>query len=189
VKVPITGPSKTVPIQIKREGELPKDLSIQSIDLEPHGVTLFGSQKVLDSLDFVNVTLDLSDITKDTTVELDVSTPDGVNKVAPDKVKAIIDVAKQSTKTLKDIPIKVIGQSDGLSVSFIDPSDQQVDVKLKGTKEALKDIQPSDIEANIDVTGLSTGEQFPDIEISGLPDNVKAEPESKKAKVRITEGT
>lgn len=189
VKVPITGPSKTVPIQIKREGSLPDGLSIQSIDLEPHDVTLFGSQKVLDSLDFVNATLDLGDITKDTTVKLDVSIPKGVNKIAPKTVKAVIDVGKQSTKTLKNIPIKVIGQSDGLNISFLDPTDAQVDVKLKGTKEALKDIQSSDIEANIDVSGLSTGEQFSDIEISGLPENVKAEPKSKKAKIRITEGT
>jgi YbbR domain-containing protein len=53
VKVPVAGPSKTVPINISNKTSIPDDLSIASIEKDPNEVTLFGPNDVLEDIEFV----------------------------------------------------------------------------------------------------------------------------------------
>lgn len=186
-KVPITGDSKTVPTQVEKNGSLPNGLSIASIELKPSAITLFGSKKVLDGIGYVNVPIDLNNITQDTTMKLEIPTPDGVNKIAPNKVTAVINVTKQDTQAMEGIPITVL-KSDGQKVSFVSPKDQQVNVTLVGSKGSLKGIKPSDIDAYVDVSGLSTGEHSVSIQFNSPKSNVTIDSNVTKAKIKITQG-
>ncbi|HEU5139142.1 MAG TPA: CdaR family protein [Bacillales bacterium] len=187
VKVPIIGPSTTVPVQIERKGSLPDGLSIQSIEKKQREITLFGPQEVLDEIQFVKVPLNLDEISEDQTVELEVPIPEDVNKIAPEKIKVGVDVAKEVTKTLEDIPINVVGKSEGLFVTFLNPSDGVVNVTLTGPEGALESIEDQDIEAYIDVNGLSTGEHSVNIQVNSLQSNIGAEPAIDQAEIDITE--
>lgn len=99
ITVPITSPSKKVPFKIERTGNLPDGISISSIETSPSEVTVYGSQKVLDALDFIDgVKLDLSKIKDDTEIDADIPLPDGVKKVSPETVKIKVKVATAEEK-------------------------------------------------------------------------------------------
>lgn len=70
-----------MPFKIERTGSLPDGVSIANIESSPSEVTVYGSQDVLDSLEFIDgVSLDLSKINKDSDIEADIPLPDGVKK-------------------------------------------------------------------------------------------------------------
>ncbi|HET7658126.1 MAG TPA: CdaR family protein [Bacillales bacterium] len=189
VKVPVTGDSKLVPIQMQKIGSLPDGLSIVSIDLQPSQVTLFGSKRDLEGIGYVNIPVDLSNIKKDTTIKLNLTKPDGVTKIAPEQVKVTVNVSKQSTKTFTDVPIDIFDRSDGQTYKITKPEDDQVDVTLSGAKEILKDIKKSDIQVYVDASGLSVGHHTVPIQVNQTNSNVKASPSMDQAEIQVTQGT
>lgn len=98
VVVPMEQQSKTVPIHVDQKGTLSDGLNMESIDLKSDEATLYGPKDVLDGIDDIKTSLDLSKIKKDTTVELDVTKPKGVNKITPEKVKADVNVTGEAAK-------------------------------------------------------------------------------------------
>src|SRR5699024_9493059 len=103
VKVPINEQSKEVAVKEELRHSLPDDLMLESVELDPDEVTLFGTKEVLNEINKVVFPLYRADIQKDTTVELTPMLPDGVNKLTPEKIEATVHVAKPETKTLKDL--------------------------------------------------------------------------------------
>ncbi|WP_377891980.1 YbbR-like domain-containing protein [Alkalihalobacillus sp. R86527] len=96
VKVPINNPSKKVPVELEQKGELPEGISISSITVEPKEVAVFGPLEELEKLEAIDgASIDLSKITKDTTLELNVPAPDGMSKVDPQKIKVKITVSDE----------------------------------------------------------------------------------------------
>lgn len=185
VEVPISENSKVVPVQPVTKGHLPAGLSVQSITFKTDQVTLFGPKNVLEDIPNLKVPVELKGIDGDTTENLNVQVPDGVSKVTPEQVSAIINVTKQSTKTLDSVPITVKGKSDGENISFQNPQDQQVQLTLTGKKQVLQAIGSSDVQAAIDISDLPPGEHTVPIEITG-PDQVKIDSNVEEAVIDIT---
>jgi YbbR domain-containing protein len=187
VTVPINSPSKTVPLKINQTGTLPDGLSIVKIETVPNKVTIFGPKEKIDPIKFIDgITVNLDEITKDTTLEMDVPMPEGVKSVNPSKVKIHIDVQKEEAKTFKDVPIHVIGLGEQNTVEFIDPKKQAMDVRLYGTPDILNGVTENDVELYIDVSGLGVGEHEVKLEWNG-PQNVKWELPKENVKVKISE--
>ncbi|MGG1687925.1 CdaR family protein [Pseudalkalibacillus sp. NRS-1564] len=185
VKVPITAPYKKVPIKLDQKGKLPDGVSISSIDLEPSEVSVFGPEEELGKLEFLDgIPLDLSKITKDTTVELDVPVPDGMKKVDPETVEAKIKVGKEDEKAFEDVPIKVTGVSDGLTANISEPETGSTDMKIYGVSSVLENIQNDDFQACIDASGLSEGEHELELQWNG-PSYVRWSGSSKKVTLQI----
>ncbi|MFK3961709.1 CdaR family protein [Guptibacillus hwajinpoensis] len=185
VKVPITAPYKKVPIKLDQKGKLPDGVSISSIDLEPSEVSVFGPEEELSKLEFLDgIPLDLSKITEDTTVELDVPVPDGMKKVDPETVKAKIKVGNEDEKAFEDVPIKVTGVSDGLTANISEPETGSTDMKIYGVSSVLENIQNDDFQAYIDASGLSEGEHELELQWNG-PSYVRWSGSSKKVKLQI----
>lgn len=189
VKVPITGDSKVVPIQIQKNGTLPDGLSVTSIDLEPSQVTMFGSKKSLKGIDYVKLPVDLSNIKDNTTMMLNLMKPNGVNKLAPVQVKVTVNVSKQTTKTINNVSVKISGKSDGQNYQILKPKDQTVDITLSGAKDVLKTIKKSDLQVYVDASSLSTGDHMVPIQINPVNNNVQAVPSVQKAEVQVNQGT
>ncbi|MGA3882035.1 CdaR family protein, partial [Bacillus pumilus] len=86
-------------------------------------VTVYGYQKVLDSLDFSDgVKLDRSKIKEDTEIDADIPLPEGVKKVSPETVKIRVKVATAQEKKIDNVPISVVGLSKDLTSDVGSPS-------------------------------------------------------------------
>ncbi|MGB7998933.1 MAG: CdaR family protein [Anaerobacillus sp.] len=189
VKVPVTAPYKKVPIKLDQKGKLPEGVSISSIELDPSEASVFGPEKDLDKLEFLDgIPLDLSEISKDTTIELDIPVPKGMKKVDPDKVKAKIKIGKENKKAFKDVPIKVTGVSDGLTANISKPQNGSTDLTLYGVSNILDKIQNSDFQAYIDASGLSEGEHELSLQWNG-PSYVRWSGSLKKVTLTIDNST
>ncbi|KIL25173.1 hypothetical protein C2W58_03863 [Bacillus pumilus] len=186
ITVPISSPSKKVPFKIERTGSLPDGISISSIETSPSEVTVYGSQKVLDSLDFIDgVKLDLSKIKDDTEIDADIPLPDGVKKVSPETVKIKVKVATAQEKKIDNIPISVVGLSKDLTSDFVSPSSGRLTLTAKGSKSAIDKLKASDVEAYINVGDLNEGTHEVTIQVNG-PQNVTWTLSSSKVKVKLT---
>nr|MDH3175708.1 YbbR-like domain-containing protein [Bacillus pumilus] len=186
ITVPISSPSKKVPFKIERTGSLPDGISISSIETSPSEVTVYGSQKVPDSLDFIDgVKLDLSKIKDDTEIDADIPLPDGVKKVSPETVKIKVKVATAQEKKIDNVPISVVGLSKDLTSDFVSPSSGRLTLTAKGSKSAIDKLKASDVEAYINVGDLNEGTHEVTVQVNG-PQNVTWTLSRSKVKVKLT---
>ncbi|QPA31103.1 CdaR family protein [Thermaerobacillus caldiproteolyticus] len=187
VTVPVTSPSKSVPLKINRIGILKKGLSIVKIETVPNQVTIFGPKEKIDRIEFIDgITINLGEITKDTTLEMKVPLPEGVKSVDPSKVKINIQVQEEQTKTFKALPIHVLGLSDQYTVEFLEPEEQNMDVQLSGAPSILNSIQADDLELYINVNELGVGEHEVPVEVNG-PQNITWNLPKNKVKIKISQ--
>ncbi|AGT30595.1 YbbR-like domain-containing protein ybbR [Geobacillus genomosp. 3] len=187
VTVPVKSPSKTVPLQVQTTGELPDGVHLVSIDPEPDRVTIYGPKEVLDQIDKLEgLTVDLDDITDDTTVELDVPSPDGVKSVDPAKVKVHIDIEKDEARTWENVPITVVGLPDSYEADFLKPLEGKITVRLIGPPDIVRGLTKDDVRLYVDVSGLDAGEHQVPIQWD-KPEQVRWEPSTETAMVNISE--
>ncbi|WP_066175245.1 CdaR family protein [Bacillus marinisedimentorum] len=184
VKVPVSSPSAVVPFKINRKGDLPEGLSVNSFDVEPSEITIFAPNDVLEKIEYIDdVTIDLSEITKDTVMELDIPIPDGVKRIDPEKVKVTIDVEAKADKTFTSLPIEVVGLSSDLSASFTGETNT-ADLVIYGSESVLKDITAEDIEIYADLSGYSKGTHDVKLEVNG-PQNITWSLDPETAEIQI----
>ncbi|MDA1478096.1 CdaR family protein [Bacillus changyiensis] len=187
ITVPVTSPSKKVPIKLERKGKLPSGISISNLDTSPGEVTVYGPKNVLDSLEFIDgAKIDLSKIKDNTELEVDVPVPKGAHKVSPEKVKVKVKVDKEEENTIKNVPIKTVGLNDTRTLEFLDPKTGKLDITAKGSAAELAKLQSSDIELYVNVADLNDGVHHVKLEVNGpqnitwsLPKNVKVRISSK----------
>ncbi|MCL6585399.1 MAG: YbbR-like domain-containing protein [Anoxybacillus sp.] len=186
VTVPIKSPSKSVPLKINRVGTLKEGLSIVKIEAVPNEVTIFGPKDKIDPIEFIDgITVNLDDITSDTTLEVPVPLPEGVKSVDPAKVKIHIQVQQEETKTFSSLPIHVVGLGDQYNVQFLNPKDGNMDVQVYGAPSVLDSIRADDLQLYVNASELGIGEHDVEIEVNG-PQNITWKLPSNKAKIRIS---
>lgn len=160
VQVPVTSPSKSVPINFTTKGSLPDGLVISSIKLNTNHVNIYGPKdKINDMTSLDGLTIPLDNIHGNQTLHLPLPVPSGVEKLDPSTVDVNVKVDKPTTKLFKEMPIDVMGLPDNYDIGFKDPVNRSLDVELKGAPDVLSNIDRKDIELYIDVTGLSAGDQ------------------------------
>ncbi|MED1865551.1 CdaR family protein [Fictibacillus nanhaiensis] len=181
VSVPIKKPKKTVPISIDTKGKLEEGLTLQSITSDPSEITLTGTTTSLDKIDsYKGITIDLSDIKKDTTLTVDVPVPDGIDDVSLKEVTVDVNVEKtgteaeteteagtetdaepetdqETTKTFSDVPLTLLGNAADKQATILDPADGVVDVTIRGKKSVLNSLRKSDLQGIVDVSSLDQG--------------------------------
>ncbi len=173
VRVPVTSPNREVPTKVTRTGELEEGLSIQEVDIDPAEVTIFGPTEIIENINVLDVgTLDLSEITESGTYEMTVPIPAGVEQVSPETVNVTVIIAAEEMEELADVPIEVVGASDGHTVTFEGANERVMSLTARGTEELLERLTLADIQAFIDVSDLAEGDHTVDIQING-PANIR----------------
>lgn len=187
VKVPIIAPNKKVPFKINRKGNLPKGISIQSFEVTPSEITVFGPKEIIEPIEMIeNIDIDLSKLDKDQTIEVKVPIPQGVINVSPEVLTIKVDVEPEESKTLTNVPVKVNGIPDTSNVVLVAPEDGLVNLTIYGAKKVLDGIQPGDFDVRLNASGLTNGEHEVDIEVVSGPQNVKWEINPSKATIQIS---
>jgi YbbR domain-containing protein len=159
VEVPITSPFKTMPLQLKLQGQPPLGYSVASMDQKVKKVTVYGQQKQLDTMDFFGgPVVDLSGLTDSKELSLDIGLPNSnITKVDPPSVDVKINIVPSATRTLTGVPIKIVGQNDGFDTKVIQPAIGLIDLKLEGAPDLLDKVQLADVQAFVDVSNLPPG--------------------------------
>lgn len=79
VEVSISQPSKTVPITVKQTGKQLSTVSDYTFTLSKEKIKIYGSSATLDTIDAIEVDVDVSNIDSTTKKKVNLSLPDGVS--------------------------------------------------------------------------------------------------------------
>lgn len=143
-----------------------------TITIDPLEITVSGSESALAALESVNIgTVNLADITKDTTMEFEINLPEGVeNESRITTAKVDISFAELATATFEITRINVINVASGMKADLLT---KVMTVTVRGPADQILNLKQSAITVTVDlfgVTGTETVEpiitfsdSFPDV--------------------------
>ena len=156
VKVPVSSPHKTIPIVLNIVGDVPNNMAIETITMDRQTVTVYASEKILGSLEAVNVDFDASTLTRDTKIAAPIKLPDGVTSSDIAMVNLDIKLGESSKKVIKDVNINYRNNNNNYS-AIIENNQTKVDVEIIGTDTNIENISATDLFVYIDLMGLEPG--------------------------------
>ncbi|MFZ3579145.1 YbbR-like domain-containing protein [Virgibacillus sp. DJP39] len=184
VSAKLLNPSKTVPVAVPTTGDLPDGYSLSSIKANTDEVEVFATSAVLEGIKEVSTEeIDLSDLTKSTTIKTKLSLPDGARVPKTEEIEVKIDLER--AKTIKNVSIEVEKLEDGQDISFVKPDDAKTSVTAIGTEESISKLTAEDIQLLVNAEGLGEGEHQVPLTIKG-PDNITFKAEMEQVTIEIT---
>lgn len=151
---------KEVPIVFEPVNKAADGYEISDISLSSDTVKLSGAEDLLAEIEKIDITsdMDVSNITKNTTINIDLTEkiPQGVQINDDGKIEVTVKVYKLVTKTLKikTADLDVDNLKAGLEITF--PS-EHVEITLRGEKNIIDDISKDTLKASIDLKGAEKG--------------------------------
>ncbi|HCY06240.1 MAG TPA: hypothetical protein DHS57_02905 [Erysipelotrichaceae bacterium] len=158
VTVPVTSPNKTVAIIAEATGEVMEGMAIDSITLDQQTVTIYAPESVLSKIDQVVVNIDMSTITKDSTVLRPITLPTGVNSVNINQVTMDVKLDEAITKTVDGVTINYKNNVNNYRFGA-DDNITTVSVDVTGTKSNIDNIKADDINVFFDMAEAVPGPQ------------------------------
>ncbi|MED3647095.1 YbbR-like domain-containing protein [Halalkalibacterium halodurans] len=188
VRIPVESPSVELPVRVTRAGELPDGLSIESVEIEPNTVTVYGPQDVLDELSVIegeDLSVDLSAIEDTETITLDVPVPEGAESVSPAQIEVTLHIEEEDELEMAEVPIDIVGIADNMEVVFTDGSPSVVALSVFGASKHLQNLEVGDIDIYVDVNGLSEGVHEVPLEFEG-PSFLRFKADTSTTELRLT---
>ena len=185
--VTITSPSKEVPVKVVPVGNLAFGKSIKSMDASLSKITVYGSQEAIDSIEQLEVEIDVKGLDKDKEYNVTLKKPKGITELSSKTMTVKVVIDNSSSKEFENISIQSENLADNLKVQALSDEYRQVTVVVKGSEESLKNITNSDIKAYIDLKDFGVGEHEVDVQVTGSDLKLTYASKTKKIKVRITE--
>lgn len=182
---------KSIPVKVQTTGSLKKGLTLESITANPNTIKIIGTEDNLNSTDeILSEPIDLSSITGNETIITNLIVPSNI-ALLPNENEIEVEVkinsnsdtnstenegdgSGESTKTF-ELPVSVVGSLNGYNVSL---SNDTTTVVLRGTEEALSNIEPSDLSCEIDISKLTADGGSVTPTITNNNSNVTIESES-----------
>jgi YbbR domain-containing protein len=172
VSVPVLqqGGYRDLAVKVVVTGQVASGYHLTSISVYPPVVTVFASDPALVNAlpGYVETSsLDLEGAKADIEKRLALILPPGVSVVGDQTVLVQASVsAIESSVTLLDQPVEVVGLAPGLAAQISPPT---VDIILSGPLPVLEGLTPSDVHVVIDLTGFSVGthQVVPRIDLPG----------------------
>ena len=158
VKVPVTSPSKVVPINVEVSGEVPDGKAIDSITMDQQSVTIYGSETVLANIEQVVVNLDASSLTKDSSVVRPIVLPSGVGSASVSQVTMAVTLGEGVKKTIDGVTINYINNVKNYKATQPD-NKTTTSVVVFGTQKNVDKIKASDINVYFDMSKAEPGLQ------------------------------
>lgn len=182
--ITVSAPSKEVNLNFVPTGNMPFGKAISSYSFSMNKITIYGSNEVLSEINDININVDVSNINKDTTLDVDIPKPNGIKSMSNATVKIKLTVTDISAKSnVFSINITGINTPDGMVAQPIDENNGVIEVEVKGAQSVVDNIKAEDITAYVDLKGLSEGEHELNVNVKGT--NSLATYVAKKTKVKI----
>ena len=187
VSISVTQPKKTVPIEVVQVGTMEEGLAISTCTLSDEEITLYAKQSVLDQIDHIEISLPVSNITSDRTLEMPITLPQGVTQASLSSVSVSVTVGERTSATFSDVQVRLINQEaeiDGMPIT-LDP--RTVSVTVSGSEEMLQNITKEDIMVTADLKGITAaGERQLTLSVSGSNRLVEYQLETSEITVTVS---
>ncbi|WP_055105342.1 CdaR family protein [Paenibacillus ihumii] len=168
VDIPVSKLYKSVPLEVREVGQLPDGLVVASVESDVKGVAIYGSKEVLEGISSYSVAVDLSQFkgTNQTRYTVDLTPPEGSEKIEPSSVTVTVKVEPPGQREISGIPITLKQDNPQLAVTILDPSDKRLSLTVVGAKEIIDNLKPEDIKITADISGLGPGPHMVPLDIA-----------------------
>ncbi len=147
----------TKPVNIITTGEMKSGKAIASISSSVSEVEVYGEKSVVDAIDAIEASLDISTIDSEKSISVNLIKPNGVRYLSQSNTNVKISIGDQVQRKIEGLKVRQEGLGEGLSAGA-SSKDQTIDVIVKGVDSVInKDISDTDIYAYVDLTGLKAG--------------------------------
>ena len=183
-EVELSSPSKKVSLNFVPTGTMTRGKSIGGYTFSQNSVTIYGDKETLDSIDTVDVVVDVSKISSDTTFKAEIKKPSGVKTLSENYVTVTLTVTDSSSEPVRfDIPLSGINVEPGLIAQPIDEENGHITVEAQGASSVLSSLDKSDITAYVDLSGLEPGTYTRPVQVKGT--NPLATYKAKRTEVTV----
>lgn len=155
VTVPVTSPSKDVPLELEPVGVLPDGLAIDSYTIDHQAITIFGNLDLINNIDKIKLQLPVFSIKEDCTKTVPINLPSGVNSSNVSKVNISLKLTKAVEKEFKNIPIGFINNTKGYKLAPVDGEKVSTTVKVTGSSNQLSAFKAESLNVYIDLKEVS----------------------------------
>ena len=184
--ITITSPSKEIPIKVVPKGNVAFGKSIQSMDTSLSKITVYGEQEAIDKIEQLEVEIDVKGLEKDKDYNVTLKKPKGITELSSKTMTIKVTVANSSSREIPNVSVQSENLDSNLKVQALTDEDRQVTVVVSGSEEIIKNIQPSDIIAYIDLKDFGVGEREVEVKVKGTDLRLTYASKTKKVKVKIT---
>ena len=185
--VTITSPSKEIPIKVVPRGNLAFGKSIKSMDTNISKITVYGEQAAIDEIEQLEVEIDVKGLDRDKEFNVTLKKPKGITELSTKTLNVKVVIDNSSSKEFENIPVTTENLDSKYKVQALSEADRQVTVVVKGSEEALKNIEASDIKAYIDLKNYGVGEHKVEVKVTGTDLKLSYSSKTDKVKVKISE--
>lgn len=183
--VKITSPSKKVPIRVIPEGT-PEGKAVKTLTPSVEEVTIYGTEEALANIEYLPVTIDVSNVTTNKTYTVNLTKPTGIREISKKTVTISLVLDDVVSKEIKGKQIKTINLEPGYVAQAISAEHSSVDIIAKGSSSVLDNLDESTIVAYVDLTGLKEGEHEVSVQVRGEDTKLTYTPRVTKVKIRIS---
>lgn len=157
IQCDVSSYSKEVSIVPQYTGQFESGFGLESITLSKDKVRIYGKEELLNSINSVYVTIDISGLSSDKSYsKLLISGIEKINKLSFDTVDAALRVSPAVKKTITDIPVNIINNENNYQVTFANGQDK-VSIEVEGVEAKLNDVSINDFNAIINLEDLKSG--------------------------------
>jgi len=183
-EINLTSPSKTVPLNFVSKGTLSTGKAISSYSFSQNEITIYGDFKTLESINGIDVEVDVSDIKEDSTLKVEINKPNGVKSISTTYVTVSLGITDSSTEPVEfEVALTGINVGEGLIAQPLDDVNGFITIEVQGASSVLSSIDKSDIMVYVDLEGLTEGTYTKEIIVKGS--NPLAIYKAKKTEVSI----
>ena len=142
---------KSVPVVVPRIGSLPEALKLISLEVTPQNVEVTGPQTELGLISSVkSEPIDLRDIKTDINLDVGLSRPGKLSRVAPDRIRVALTLSAFEVKRSFDNRLIEVRAT---SVDKINLSQERATVEVKGPRVIVNTLSPEDVVPYIRLRG------------------------------------
>lgn len=167
-EVDLASPSKKVSLNFVPKGSLPAGKAIGGYTFSQDEITIYGDSETLSSINSLDVQVDVSNLTSDTSLKAEIKKPAGVKSLSTNYITVDLTITDSSSEPIKfNISLTGINVGEGLTAQPIDNDSGFITVEVQGASSVLSSIEASDIKVYVDLEGLSEGTYTKEIIVKG----------------------
>lgn len=161
VKVPVSSPSKAIPIKVipDASGTIPNGMAISEIILDQNSANVYAPDAVLNKINELTIPLPINDLTKDTKLSSALTLPSGVKHANVSKVNMEVKLGLGVNSVVADIPIMYMNNVNHYAITSADLNQSTSNVNVFGTQNNLDTLTKDNISVYIDCKDLQPGVQ------------------------------
>lgn len=155
-EVDLSSPSKVVPLNFVPKGSLVPGKAISSFTFSQNEVTIYGDSATLDNISSLDVEVDVSSLSQDSTFKSEIKKVAGIKMMSVNFVEVSLTIDDVSSETKKfSIPLTGMNVADGFISQPLDNDNGFITVEVKGASSVLNTVNESDIKVYVDLSGIT----------------------------------